>query len=58
LHALGAYAGPYAAQTRLAAQVNLFAQVQVSGDTFLIGTIVTAIGIPAALLLPGKRRPS
>ncbi|HTJ28067.1 MAG TPA: hypothetical protein VMA36_18060 [Candidatus Limnocylindria bacterium] len=58
MRALGASVGPQAAHALLAAQVTLFAEVQAYGDTFLVGAIVTAIGIPAASPLPAKRSPS
>lgn len=55
LHALATHVSPSAAQALLAQNVAMFAHVQAYGDTFLLGAIVMAVGIPAALLLPRKR---
>jgi MFS family permease len=55
LHALATHVSPSAAQALLAQNVATFAHVQAYGDTFLLGAIVMAVGIPAALLLPRKR---
>lgn len=46
---------PAATHAMLAKHVMLFATVQAYGDTFLLATIVMALGIPAALFLPGTR---
>jgi DHA2 family multidrug resistance protein len=55
MQALGAHFSPAAAQAMLAKQTTLFATVQAYGDTFLLAAVVMAVGIPAALLLPGMR---
>jgi len=58
MHALGAQFSPAAAQAMLAKETALMATVQAYGDTFLFASVVMALGIPAALLLPGMRRRS
>lgn len=56
LHELALRFSPAAAQAMLAKQVAMFSTVQAYGDTFLLAAIVMALGVPAALLLPSKRR--
>jgi DHA2 family multidrug resistance protein len=56
LHALTTQVPAHVAQILAAQQVALMAQVQAYGDTFLFATVIMALGIPAALLLPRRRR--
>lgn len=56
LHALSTHVGAPAAQALLAQQVQLVATVRAYGDTFLLAALVMALGIPAALMLPRRRR--
>jgi EmrB/QacA subfamily drug resistance transporter len=56
LHALVTQVPAHVAQILAAQQVALMAQVQAYGDTFLFATLIMTLGIPAALLLPGRRR--
>jgi EmrB/QacA subfamily drug resistance transporter len=56
LHALGSHVSAAASQLMLAQQTTIIATVQAYGDTFLLATIVMACGVPAALLLPGRRK--
>jgi DHA2 family multidrug resistance protein len=56
LHGLASRLPPAAAQAMLAKEVALLATVQAYGDTFLLAAVVMMFGIPAALLLPKKRR--
>jgi DHA2 family multidrug resistance protein len=56
LQTLGHQLSPAGAQAMLAKQTALFATVQAYGDTFLLATIIMALGIPAALMLPRVRR--
>ncbi|HEY4441219.1 MAG TPA: DHA2 family efflux MFS transporter permease subunit [Candidatus Elarobacter sp.] len=55
-HQLAGRFSPAVAQAMLAKQTALIASVQAYGDTFLLAAAVMALGIPAALLLPGFRR--
>jgi EmrB/QacA subfamily drug resistance transporter len=55
VHELALRFSPAVANATLAKQVTLLATVQAYGDTFLLATIVMALGIPAALFLPGMR---
>jgi EmrB/QacA subfamily drug resistance transporter len=52
LHALSAHLSPTGAQALLAQHVAMLANVQAYGDTFLLGAIVMALGVPAAFFLP------
>ena len=54
--ALTTQVSTHVAQILAAQQVGLMSQVQAYGDTFLFATAVMALGIPAALFLPGRRR--
>jgi DHA2 family multidrug resistance protein len=56
MQALATQVPAHVARILAAQQVALMSQVQAYGDTFLFATIVMALGIPAALLLPGRRR--
>ena len=58
MQVLGAQASPTVAHALLARETMLVATVQAYGDTFLLATVVMALGVPAALLLPRKRRTS
>jgi EmrB/QacA subfamily drug resistance transporter len=54
--ALTTQVSTHVARILAARQVGLMSQVQAYGDTFLFATAVMALGIPAALFLPGRRR--
>jgi DHA2 family multidrug resistance protein len=55
LQQLGTHVSPAVARALLAQESGLVATVQAYGDTFLLAAVVMALGIPAALLLPGRR---
>ncbi|HTW84834.1 MAG TPA: DHA2 family efflux MFS transporter permease subunit [Candidatus Sulfotelmatobacter sp.] len=56
LSAMATHVPAHVAQILAAQQVAMMSQVQAYGDTFLFATVVMALGIPAAMLLPGRKR--